>query len=356
MFKILRSRKSIIIFYAIELVVTAALFLWLYNLTTSTGNLKFSVKTGSVAELATFVALGTLAWILGLTHGLDADHLAAIDNTTRKLMQEKKPSTFTGTFFSIGHSGAVFIFAFGLILAAKYLTSFVPTLSIIGALVSAIFLFIIAILNVQIVFHLWGVFKRMENKQCSDAEVDNLLTTKGFMNKYIAKLLKIVDQQYYMLPIGFLFGLSFDTATQVALLAISVTVGSLVLNIPFYTLFIFPFLFAAGMIMTDSTDGFFMNFAYGWAFRGTLKKLWYNITMTSVSVLVALLAASIETIGLVGSQLNLGGPFWDTINIVSGQYWGYVGVGIIITFVSTFTVSYVVYKARFKTKIDAIPC
>ena len=171
MFKNLRSRKSILLFYAIEFVVTAALFLWLYNLTTSTGNLKFTVNTGSVAELATFVALGTLAWILGLSHGLDADHLAAIDNTTRKLMQEKKPSTFTGTFFSLGHSGAVFIFAFGLILAAKYLTSFVPALSIIGSLVSAIFLFIIAILNVQIVFHLWGVFKRMENKQCSDTEV-----------------------------------------------------------------------------------------------------------------------------------------------------------------------------------------
>ena len=301
--KNLRSKKSIIIFYAIEVAVTAGLFLWLYNLTTSTENVKFNVHTGSVEEFATFVALGTLAWVLGLSHGLDADHLAAIDNTTRKLMQEKKPSTFTGTFFSLGHSLAVFILGFGLILAAKYLTSFIPTLSVIGTLVSAVFLYIIAILNVQIVFHLWGVFKKMENKKCSDAEVDNLLSSKGFMNKYIAKLLKIVDQQYYMLPIGFLFGLSFDTATQVALLAISVTVGSVVLNVPFYTLFIFPLLFAAGMILTDSTDGFFMNFAYGWAFKGTLKKLWYNITMTSVSVLVALLAATLKL--SVCSPLNL---------------------------------------------------
>ena len=141
MLKNLGSKKSIILFYAIEIAITAALFLWLYDLTTSTGNIKFNVHTGSVEEFATFVALGTLAWILGLSHGLDADHLAAIDNTTRKLMQEKKPSTFTGTFFSLGHSGAVFIFAFGLILAAKYLTSFVPALSIVGSLVSAVFLF-----------------------------------------------------------------------------------------------------------------------------------------------------------------------------------------------------------------------
>ncbi|MGA3060566.1 MAG: HoxN/HupN/NixA family nickel/cobalt transporter [Candidatus Bathyarchaeia archaeon] len=350
------SKKSVIIFYIIEVVVTVALFLWLYNLTTSTGNIKFNIHTGSVEEVATFVALGTLAWVLGLTHGLDADHLAAIDNTTRKLMQEKKSSTFTGTFFSLGHSISVFVLALGLILAAKYLTSFVPAVSIIGALVSAVFLYIIAILNTQIVFHIWGVFKKMEAKKCSDAEVDNMLASKGFMNKYIAKLLKIVDQQWYMLPIGFLFGLSFDTATQVALLAISVTIGSLVLNVPFYALFIFPLLFAAGLIITDSTDGFFMNFAYGWAFRGTLKKLWYNITMTTVSILVALLAASIETFGLVSSQLNLGGPFWGWINAVSGQYWSYVGIGIIITFVSTFTISFVVYKARIKTKIDAIPC
>jgi high-affinity nickel-transport protein len=314
------------------------------------------VHAGSIEEVATFIALGTLAWILGLTHGLDADHLAAIDNTTRKLMQEKKPSTFTGTFFSIGHSISVFILGFGLILAAKYLTSFIPTVSVIGTLVSAVFLYIIAIQNVQIAFHLWGVFKKMEHKKCSDNEIDDLLTSKGFMNKYIAKLLKIVDTQSYMLPIGFLFGLSFDTATQVALLAISVTVGSVVLNVPFYVLFIFPLLFAAGMVLTDSTDGFFMNFAYGWAFRGTLKKLWYNITMTSVSVLVALLAATLETFGLLASQLSLGGPFWGWINAVSGEYWGYVGVGIIITFASTFTVSFVVYKTRIKSKIDAIPC
>ena len=299
MLKRLNSIKSMIFLYAIEAVVTIALFLWLYNVTTSTGNLKFSVHAGSVETVATFVALGTLAWILGLTHGLDADHLAAIDNTTRKLMQEKKHSTFTGTFFSLGHSISVLILSFGLILAAKYITSFVPSVSVVGALVSAVFLYIIAVLNIQIVFHLWGVFKKMENKKCSADEVDDILKTKGFMNKYISHLLKIVDQQSYMLPIGFLFGLSFDTATQVALLAISVTVGSVVLNVPFYVLFVFPLLFAAGMVLTDSSDGFFMNFAYGWAFRGTLKKLWYNITMTSVSVLVALLAATLETFGLL---------------------------------------------------------
>ena len=271
-------------------------------------------------------------------------------------MQEKKHSTFTGTFFSLGHSISVLILRFGLILAAKYITSFVPSISVVGALVSAVFLYIIAVLNVQIVFHLWGVFKKMENKKCSADEVDDILKTKGFMNKYISHLLKIVDQQSYMLPIGFLFGLSFDTATQVALLAISVTIGSVVLNVPYYVLFVFPLLFAAGMILTDSSDGFFMNFAYGWAFRGTLKKLWYNITMTSVSVLVALLAATLETFGLLASELNLGGPFWGLMNLVSGQYWGYVGVGIIITFASTFTVSFAVYKTKIKTKIDAIPC
>ena len=176
------------------------------------------------------------------------------------------------------------------------------------------------------------------------------------MNKYIAKLIKIVDQQYYMLPIGFLFGLSFDTATQVALLAISVTVGSLVLNIPFYTLFIFPFLFAAGMVLTNSTDGFFMNFAYGWAFRGTLKKLWYNITYDSSVCFSGVNSCKYRNYRFGRIPTELGWTFlgchkcskWSILGLRRRGNYNYVCFNV--------CVSYVVYKAQIKTKIDAIPC
>lgn len=170
------------------------------------------------------------------------------------------------------------------------------------------------------------------------------------MNKFFRGLFKIVDEDYYMYPIGFLFGLGFDTATEVATLAISAAVAGVFTNIPpLWYLLVFPVLFTVGMVLTDTTDGFFMNYAYNWAFRDSLRKLWYNLTMTLISIMVAWIVGTLELLGLVQSEFNLGGPFWDWIALVNGgeTWWEYVGgVIIVFTFAVTWIISYVIYRLK----------
>ena len=168
------------------------------------------------------------------------------------------------------------------------------------------------------------------------------------MNKFFKNLFKIIDKQYYMYPIGFLFGLGFDTASETALLAISAAVAGVFLEIPLWSLLVFPFLFTAGMTLIDTTDGLFMNTAYGWAFLGdSLKKLWYNLTMTLISIMVAYIVGTLELLGLIQSEFNLNGPFWDLIATINGDvWWGNIGVIIVFTFVITWTISYIIYRTK----------
>lgn len=346
--------RVLVLFYVFEGVITSLLFLWLINTSNIVGNI--NVKASHVT--GTFFTLGILAYLFGLRHALDADHLAAIDNSTRKLVQESKPAYFTGLFFSLGHSTVVILLSVALIIATRYVASNIPTLenlgSIIGTLISGGFLYIIGLLNLLVLFEIYDIYKMASReKNIDENKLNDVLLKRGFMNKYFRGLFKIVNNQYYMYPIGFLFGLGFDTASETALLAISAAAAGIFLKIPIYSLLVFPFLFTAGMSLIDTTDGFFMNGAYGWAFLGhPIRKVWYNLTMTSISIIVAYVVGTFELLGLVQSEFNLSGPFWDWIALINGEtWWGNIGIIIVITFAITWIISYTLYKIKVEKQI-----
>ncbi|MCI2413914.1 MAG: HoxN/HupN/NixA family nickel/cobalt transporter [Candidatus Aramenus sp.] len=335
-------------FYLVEVVLTAFLFFWLARLSEEVGDVEVKVK----GTFATFFTLGVLAYLFGLRHAVDADHLAAIDNSTRKLVQEGKSSTFTGLFFSLGHSSVVILLSVALMVATRAIESSIPSLenlgSVVGTLVSGGFLYLIGLLNAVVLFEIYSIYKEVKEGKMNEEKLNEALLKRGFMNKFFKKLFRIVDNQYYMYPIGFLFGLGFDTASETALLAISAASAGVFTNVPLWTLAVFPLLFTAGMTLLDTTDGFFMNGAYRWAFMGNpLRKVWYNLTMTTISILVAYLVGTLELFGLIQSEFNLSGPFWNAISLINGDvWWGNIGIIIIGTFAATWAVSIVVYKVR----------
>ncbi|WP_286189056.1 HoxN/HupN/NixA family nickel/cobalt transporter [Sulfolobus sp. S-194] len=304
---------------------------------------------------ATFLILGILAYLFGLRHAVDADHLAAIDNATRKLVQEKKSSYFTGLFFSLGHSTIVILLSIALMIATRIITSDIPRLenlgSIIGTLISGGFLYIIGFLNLLVLLEIYNMYKiYSRERQLNEKKLEELLLKRGFINRYFNKLFKIVDRQYYMYPIGVLFGLGFDTASETAVLAISAATAGVFLKIPLWSLLVFPFLFTAGMTLIDTTDGFFMNSAYGWAFMGSpIRKLWYNLTMTTISIIVAYIVGTFELLGLIQSEFNLSGIFWNWIATINGEtYWSSIGIIIASTFAITWALSYILYKIKIE--------
>jgi len=257
-----------IIFYLSEFIITSILIIWLIQISQFTGNVEVHVK----GFLASFITLGVLAYLFGLRHAVDADHLAAIDNSTRKLVQESKSSLFTGLFFSLGHSTVVILLSVVLMIATRVIESSIPQLenigSIIGTLVSGFFLYIIGFLNLVVLFEIYKLFNEAKKGNMNENKLNDTLLKRGFMNRYFKNLFKIVNNQYYLYPIGFLFGLGFDTASETALLAISAGTAGVFTKIPLWTLLVFPLLFTSGMTLIDTTDGFFMNGAYRWAFMG----------------------------------------------------------------------------------------
>ncbi|MEM3759108.1 MAG: HoxN/HupN/NixA family nickel/cobalt transporter [Saccharolobus sp.] len=336
-------------FYIIEVIIATILFYWLFDISNRVSGISIHVEKGVVGS---FFTLGVLAYLFGLRHALDADHLAAIDNATRKLVQEGKDSRLVGLFFSLGHSSVVILLAVALMIATRYIASSIPSLenmgNIIGTLISGGFLYIIGFLNLLVLFEIYDIYKSARNKNINEKDLDEVLLKRGFMNKFFKNLFKIIDKQYYMYPIGFLFGLGFDTASETALLAISAAAAGVFLEIPLWSLLVFPFLFTAGMTLIDTTDGLFMNTAYGWAFLGdSLKKLWYNLTMTLISIMVAYIVGTLELLGLIQSEFNLNGPFWDLIATINGDvWWGNIGIIIVLTFVITWTISYIIYRTK----------
>ncbi|AEB95180.1 HoxN/HupN/NixA family nickel/cobalt transporter [Metallosphaera cuprina] len=336
-------KSRIVPFYVLELIVTALLFLWLTDLS----------KGVSVEKGISFFTLGVLAYTFGLRHAFDADHLAAIDNTTRKLVQEGKGASFTGLFFSLGHSSVVVLLSLSLIIAARTIASNVPALeslgSIVGTLVSGLFLYVIGLLNFFVLLEIYKIFKKIKEEKIDERKLNETLLKRGFMSRYFRNLFKIVKSQYYLYPIGFLFGLGFDTASETALLAISAA-SATEFSFPTWELLIFSFLFTAGMTLIDTTDGLFMNTAYRWAFLGApLRKVWYNLTMTSISVLVAYVIGTLELLGMVQSELGLKGPFWGLIEVINQDaWWGNIGMIIIATFTLTWATSMIVYKVKYK--------
>ena len=292
--------------------------------------------------------LGTalLAYGFGLRHAVDADHIAAIDNVTRKLMQEGKRPVGVGFFFAIGHSlvvilAAVTIAATATALATRF-GAFQEVGGIVGTLVSTLFLFAIAGMNLIILVGIWRTFRHVRRGGAfAEEDFDLLLNSRGFLARLFRPLFRVITQSWHMLPLGFLFGLGFDTATEIALLGISTTQAAQGMSI--WTIMVFPALFAAGMSLIDTTDGVLMLGAYDWAFIRPIRKLYYSLVITSVSVVVAVLIGGIEGMGLIGDQFGLQGPFWDGVAGLNDNFNG-LGFAIIGVFVLAWAVSVVVYR------------
>lgn len=292
--------------------------------------------------------LGTalLAYVLGLRHAVDADHIASIDNVVRKLMQEGKRPFSVGLFFSLGHSLAIALAVAAIAAAAFALEGrflqFKSIGSVIGTGASAFFLLAIAGINLVILRGVWRSFRRARRGEIvAEQELNLLLSGRGFLARIFRPLFRMVSRSWQMFPIGFLFGLGFDTATEISLFTVAASQASG--DMTFGTIMIFPALFTAGMTLLDTTDSVLMVGAYGWAFLNPIRKIWYNLTITAVSVAVALLIGGIEALGLIADKLGLEGAFWNMIgNLNAGvANFGYLVVGI---FLASWAVSYLLYR------------
>jgi high-affinity nickel-transport protein len=292
------------------------------------------------------IGVGVLAYTFGLRHAFDADHIAAVDNTTRKLISDntaaevrgeevRKPLS-VGFWFSLGHSTIVFALAFLLSIGVKSLvgpvaddSSQLHTITnLIGPSVSGVFLWVLGILNLAALLGILKVFREMKTGKYNEAELEKHLDSRGFMNRFLGGLTKSVRKPWHIYPIGVLFGLGFDTATEVGLLVLAG--GAAAFNLPFYAILVLPILFAAAMCLMDTIDGVFMNFAYGWAFAKPVRKVFYNITITSISVAVALIIGSIELIGVLADRMDItSGPLASIANI-NLDYAGYGIVGLFV--------------------------
>jgi nickel/cobalt transporter (NiCoT) family protein len=303
------------------------------------------------------VLLGTafLAYGFGLRHAVDADHIAAIDNATRKLMQQGKRPVGVGLFFAIGHSTVVVVAAAGVAGAATALAGsldrFKAAGSVIGTGISALFLFAIAIANLIILRGVWCAFQHVrKGGRYAEEDFDLLLNSRGLLARLFRPLFRLISESWHMYPIGFLFGLGFDTATEIALLAVSATAAANGVSI--WAIMVFPALFAAGMSLIDTTDGILMLGAYGWAFKKPLRKLYYNLMITFVSVVVAILIGGIETLGLVGDQFALKGAFWGAVDALNGNFTA-LGAALIGLFIAAWVGSVIVYRYKNLDEIQA---
>ncbi|MER8465849.1 HoxN/HupN/NixA family nickel/cobalt transporter [Mesorhizobium sp. M1396] len=294
--------------------------------------------------------LGTalLAYMFGLRHAFDADHIAAIDNVVRKLMQEGKKSFSVGFFFSLGHSSIVILASIAIAAAATMmqgrLEEFRDIGGVVGTSVSALFLLAIGLANLFILRAIWAAFTRARHGQkIVDEDLDALLAGRGFIARIFRPLFGIVSRSWHMYPIGFLFGLGFDTATEIGLLGISATQAAQ--GMSFWTVLIFPALFTVGMSLMDTTDSVLMTGAYGWAYVNPIRKLWYNLTITAASVAVAVFIGGLEALGLIADKLGLRGGFWVFVGEMNDNLanFGYAVVGI---FIVSWLASVIVYRAK----------
>jgi len=296
------------------------------------------------------VLLGTaiLAYMFGLRHAFDADHIAAIDNVVRKLMQADKRPLSAGFFFSLGHSTIVVLASTGIAATAAIaqgaLAPFQKFGGAIGGVVSAAFLLLIGLANLWILRGLWAAFRHMRRgRHLADQDLDALLAARGFLARVFQPVFGLVSRSWHMYPIGFLFGLGFDTATEIGLLGLSASQA--VQGMSIWNILVFPALFTAGMSLVDTSDSVLMVGAYGWAFLNPIRKLWYNLTITAASVAIAVLIGGIEALGLVGAKLRLAGGFWGMIGSLNDNLTNF-GLTIVGVFVASWVVSTVIYRAK----------
>ena len=309
------------------------------------------------------VGVGILAYTFGLRHAFDADHIAAVDNTTRKLLTDRAEQGIShrplsvGFWFSLGHSTIVFGLAFLLSVGVKALAGQVENdgselhsvTGIIGASVSGVFLWIIGLLNLAALIGIIRVFRRMKEGHYDESELEEHLNNRGFMNRFLGGLTKSVRKPWHIYPIGVLFGLGFDTATEVGLLVLAG--GAAAFNLPFYAILVLPILFAAGMCLMDTTDGILMNGAYGWAFLKPVRKVFYNITITAISVAVALIIGTIELVGVIADQANITtGP----IGAIAAIPLDYAGYAIVALFILSWVTAVTIWRfGRIEEKWSA---
>jgi high-affinity nickel-transport protein len=290
--------------------------------------------------------LATLAYTFGLRHAFDADHIAAIDNSTRKLLQDGQRPLGTGFFFSLGHSTIVFSLTAGLAVAAEAVHSRLPTFqtygSTIGASVSGTFLLLIGALNLAVLLDVVGVFRRMRRGHYDEQDLERALLDQGFLARFLLKRVgDRIDASWKMYPLGVLFGLGFDTATEIGLLALAAGVATH--HVPSLAVISLPLIFAAGMSLMDTADGAFMSHAHGWAFSSPVRRVYYNISVTSLSVAVAWVVGAIELLQVLAARLSLHGPFWSLLASLDLGRLGYVVVGL---FAATWLCSFALWKTR----------
>jgi high-affinity nickel-transport protein len=297
-----------------------------------------------------FLALGGLAYTFGLRHAFDADHISAIDNTTRKLLQAGGRPVGVGFFFSLGHSTVVFLIAVALGFAVKWIVQGVVSDGgelrsiggVVGTSVSGVFLVLIGVLNLVILVDIVRVYRRMRRGEFDRDGLEHELISGGVMTRLFGRIFRVIDHSWQMYPVGFLFGLGFDTASEVALLAISA--GAAAQGVPFVAVVSLPLIFAAGMSLMDTMDGAFMSKAYSWAFASPIRKVFYNLTVTSLSVFVALFVGVVELAQVLIQTLDLRGPVFS--GIASLDLVGKLGYVIVGAFAVTWGAAFVIYKVR----------
>ncbi len=293
------------------------------------------------------VGLGITAYTLGMRHAFDADHIAAIDNTTRKLMAEGKKAMSVGFWFSLGHSSVVFVMVLLLAAGVRALAGALSDdqsqlqriTSVWGTSISGVFLLLLGLVNLAALLGILKVFRRMRHGHFDEAELERQLDNRGFLNRILGRVTRAVREPWHMYPVGFLFGLGFDTVTEVGLFVVAG--GAVASGLPWYAIVVLPILFAAGMSLLDALDGSFMNVAYGWAFAQPVRKIYYNITVTALSVAVALVIGGVEIIGLLADKMGITtGP----LAAIGGLDLEHVGYGIVALFVLTWAVAITVWK------------
>jgi len=302
------------------------------------------------------ILLGTafLAYSFGLRHAVDADHIAAIDNVTRKLMQEGKKPLTVGLFFSLGHSTVVVLASLGIAVTAMAfkdrMEEFHPVGGLIGTSVSAAFLLLIGAINFVVLVNVCKAFRRVKNGGTYvETDLDILLANGGLLTRIFRRLFSLIGRSWHMYPLGFLFGLGFDTATEVALLGITAAQASSGLSM--WSILIFPALFTAGMALLDTTDSILMVRAYGWAFVKPVRKLYYNMTITFVSVVVAVVVGGVEALGLIGEEFSLSGGLWDIVGTLNDQL-EMLGYLIVAIFTGSWLLSMLIYRLKGYDRIE----
>ena len=313
--------------------ISGALLMW----KATSGN--YELSDGSLFGWGT----AALAYTLGMRHAFDADHISAIDNTTRKLMSEGKRPLAVGFFFSLGHSSVVFFLAILLNFGIKAL----------GTTVSGTFLMLIAILNLIVLVSIVGVFIKMRKGLYNEEELEKHLNSRGLLMRFFGPIARRIDASWKMYPLGILFGLGFDTATEIGLLVLAGS--SVVAGLPWWAIISLPLFFAGGMSLLDTIDGSFMNFAYGWAFSKPVRKVYYNIIITGLSVAVALFVGGLELCQVFARQLNLTGGFWDyalAFNLNGAGYF-IVGAFVVVWSIALLLWRYGKIEERWHNKAHA---